>query len=126
MSATINGVPVSKTRMYRILTGMKSRCHNERDRHYRWYGAKGITVCEEWQGKDGAVRFCEWALSHGYDDTMTIDRIESDRGYCPDNCMWLPRSVNSTKLTPELRKFYKSVGVKNFEFYDEVNNKAFV
>lgn len=114
------------TRIRRILAGMKSRCTNKNDRHYHLYGAKGIAVCDDWQGREGARRFCEWALSHGYDDTMTIDRIETDRGYCPDNCMWVSQSINSSKLTPKQRKYYKTIGVKNFEFYDDVQNKAIV
>lgn len=125
-----NRVELVRTRLYKAaLTylGSESLAIDAVDEAvYHLYGAKGITVCDDWRGREGARRFCEWALSHGYDDTMTIDRIETDRGYCPDNCMWVSQSINSSKLTPKQRKYYKTIGVKNFEFYDDVQNKAIV
>lgn len=48
---------VSKTRLYAIFSGMKQRCYNPKNQHYKWYGAKGITLCEEWVGEDGVFRF---------------------------------------------------------------------
>lgn len=50
---------VSKTRLYAIFSGMKQRCYNPRNQHYKWYGAKGITLCEEWMGENGVSRFME-------------------------------------------------------------------
>lgn len=73
-------------RLYSIWTNMKTRCYNEDSPSYRDYGARGIAVCEEWRNDFGA--FCNWALSNGYDDKLTLDRKENDKGYSPDNCRW--------------------------------------
>lgn len=87
--------PKSYTRLYRIWQNMKKRCYNKKEPAYRWYGAKGITVCKEWRESSDA--FIEWALSHGYRDDLTIDRIRVARGYCPSNCRWITRSENSKR-----------------------------
>lgn len=102
---TSNQIPNSKTRLYRIWNGMKSRCRNSNSRVYKWYGAKGIYVCDEWLGKDGFLHFKEWALSHGYREDLTIDRIDSALPYTPQNCQWLPSSLNSSKAALERRGF---------------------
>ena len=81
--------------LYKTWIGMKHRCHGKgnTDKVYRWYRDKGIIVCDEWR-KDFSV-FREWALSHGFEEGLTIDRIDSDGNYCPDNCRWVTRSENS-------------------------------
>lgn len=86
----------SQTRLHRIWRGIKTRCYNPQSRVYRWYGARGITICDEW--RDNFAAFQEWALSHGYAENLTIDRIDVDGNYCPENCQWLTRSENTKKM----------------------------
>lgn len=88
----------SKTRLYRIWIDMKSRCFNPNSCNYKHYGARGITVCDEW--KDGFQNFKSWAISAGYNDKLTIDRVDNDGNYCPNNCRWENQSVqNMSKRT---------------------------
>ena len=82
-------------RLYNILSGMKTRCSNPNDAHYKYYGGKGIRVCEAWQGKEGVQNFVDWSLSHGYADGLTIDRINPNKDYSPGNCRWVTRSENT-------------------------------
>lgn len=75
-----------KERLYEIWRGMKKRCYNQNALAYKWYGAKGIVVCEEW--KHNFEAFYNWSMSHGYKKGLTIDRINSTGNYEPDNCRW--------------------------------------
>lgn len=76
-----------ESRIYRIYYGMLSRCYNAKDeKHYKRYGALGVQVCKEW--RDSYEAFEAWALTHGYEPTLSIDRINPFGNYEPDNCRW--------------------------------------
>lgn len=77
--------PLRDYRLYRIYYGMKSRCQNRKDSRFKYYGALGVKVCEEWSSFPA---FEAWAAQNGYRDNLSIDRIDPFGDYTPDNCRW--------------------------------------
>ena len=89
-------------RLYPVWKQMKQRCSNTRNKSYEWYGARGIKVCDEWQ--DYGV-FRSWALSSGYKEGLTIDRINGNGNYEPDNCRWITiQEQQKNRRPPRKRK----------------------
>lgn len=82
----------SNSRIYNIWRTMKARCNRETCDRYKWYGGRGVLVCNEWN--DFSV-FNDWAILNGYDDNLSIDRIDLNTGYYPENCRWVNAKVQA-------------------------------
>lgn len=91
----------SKTRLYRIWKQMRIRCNCKTNPTYRFYGARGISICKEW---DKFEVFREWALKNGYTDELSIERKNVDEGYSPENCCWITR-IEQVKNTRNIKKY---------------------
>lgn len=93
---TLNGE--SRSNLYHRWMQMHMRCR-ENDPSHKHYYDRGIHVCNEWNGHDGFLNFKKWALSNGYKKELTIDRIDNDKGYSPDNCRWVSMYTQNNNRT---------------------------
>lgn len=83
----------SNKKLEQIFNGMKSRCYNKDSKYYKWYGAKGISICKEWL--NNPQNFNNWSIDNGYKDKLSIDRIDGNKDYCPENCRWITLEDNA-------------------------------
>ena len=115
------------TKIYSVWNGIKGRILNPKDKAYINYGGRGITICDEW--KNDFMSFYNWAMSNGYSDELSIDRIDNDGNYEPSNCRWTTRTIQSRnqRIPKNNTSGYKGVGYRKdsklFEARIRVNKK---
>lgn len=84
-------------KLYWVYYAMLQRCYHKNCARYSRYGGRGITVCKEW--KDDGTTFYQWALAAGYREGLTLDRIDNNKGYSPDNCRWVSTRVQNSNTS---------------------------
>lgn len=115
----------SSTRLYDIWSGMRSRCNNKNSKYFPNYGGRGITCSSNW---DDFTVFKSWAMSAGYTDKLTIERVDVDKGYSEDNCIWadmFTQNANRRKLPNKSSKYIGVCKVRNNKWsaYAHVKHK---
>ena len=108
------------SRLYHIWHQMLQRCENQNTKNFKDYGGRGIQVCEEWHEY---LNFSSWARSHGYAEVLTIDRIDTDGNYCPENCRWatVKQQTNNRRNTvrlsdgASLAQLCSDLGIQTYE-----------
>ena len=108
----------SRTRIYIIWGNMINRTSNKKNKDYKNYGGRGITVCEEWKDY---LTFKKWALENGYSDTLTLDRIDNDKGYYPGNCRWTDEETQNNNKQQSRKLEYKGE-IKSVEQWAKEDN----
>lgn len=106
---------MSNKRLASIYQGMKQRCYNTKRANYKYYGGRGIVICDEWLNSPQA--FYDWATANGYRENLTIDRINTDGNYEPQNCRWSSFKEQATNKRP-----WSNTGVSGIT-YDEKNHR---
>lgn len=99
----LNG-KADKSTLYVIWNGMMQRCYNKKQKSYKHYGERGIQIFKSWQ--DFKI-FYDWAMSNGYQEGLTIERIDVNSNYEPNNCKWIPMSEQAKNRTTNIRVLYK-------------------
>ena len=116
----------SKTRLYSIWIGIKTRCFNNKCSCFNRYGGRGITICFEWV--NSYENFKNWALNNGYNDNLTIDRIDVNGNYEPSNCRWVTNKEQSNNTSKVIKLKYNDniYSAKELSTILNINYKKFV
>ena len=105
-------------KLYVCWKNIRQRCNNPNAAKYEYYGGKGISVCEEW---NNYFAFEEWALNNGYQENLTIDRIDCNKNYEPSNCRWVTLKEQANNKTNNKMITYKNVTKTINQWADQLN-----
>ncbi|MDY6153313.1 MAG: hypothetical protein SPI06_07870 [Terrisporobacter sp.] len=92
---------LSGTRLYKIYNHIKSRCYNSKDKNFKYYGEKGVLLCDKWL--NNFEEFYNWSMDNGYEDNLTIDRINVNGNYEPSNCRWVDMKTQANNRTSSIK-----------------------
>jgi hypothetical protein len=101
---------ITKDPLYITYQGMHSRCERESHPSYKNYGERGVSVCEEWSGKDGFFNFKRWANRNDWNSNLSLDRIDNNKGYCPENCKFSTKTEQSYNRRGNI--YYEYCGIR--------------
>lgn len=110
---------MARTRLYTIWRHMKERCNVKKTTYYEHYGGRGIRVCDEWN--NSFVAFMNWALKNGYSEKLTIERIDNDGNYYPENCRWATMREQSSNTRRNVFVEYNGVKMTASEYARQTN-----
>lgn len=110
---------MSKSKLYRTWIEMKRRCYNKNRESYKYYGERGIIVCNEW--KNNFTNFYNWAIKNGYKDNLTIDRIDVNGNYEPNNCRWATIKEQNNNMRTNHYIYYNDKRYTMSQFAEEYN-----
>ena len=114
------------TRLYKIWGSVRGRTLNPKNKQYNDYGGRGITICDEWLD---IQNFYNWAMSNGYSDELSIDRIDNNGNYCPENCRWTTSIIQNRnkRIQKNNTSGFKGVSYHkrdgNYQTYITINKK---
>lgn len=112
---------LSSSKIYSVYRDMKRRCNSKNHHAYKYYGGRGITVCKSWNNDFSA--FYKWALINGYEEGLTIDRIDNDEGYSPENCRWVTMTIQcNNRRKPKNIELSKNPNAKPVNMYSLDDN----
>ena len=108
-----------RKRLNSIYNGMRLRCYNENNVNYKYYGGKGVTICNEWLLS--FENFFDWAINNGYNENLTIDRIDSEKEYSPDNCKWSTKKEQAYNRSMSVKLTLNGITMYMTEWAEELN-----
>lgn len=109
---------MSKSRLHNIWSAMRARCYKEYSTSFKNYGAKGITVCDEW--KDSFENFYIWAINNGYKENLTIDRINNKGNYEPSNCRWTTRKEQNNNTSKNVYITFNGITLTRNQWAEKI------